>query len=183
MSEPFLGQIEMFGFGFAPRNWAFCAGQTLSIQQNQALFALLGTTYGGNGSTNFMLPDLRGTVPLGVGSMPSQGTFTLGQTGGEERHVLTSREVPSHTHSLMANSKADPANSVNLVGPTVVLGPTRTGTNPPVPMPIYVTDADPSAAMDASAIGAMGGQPHENRMPSLVVNFCIALNGIFPSRN
>jgi microcystin-dependent protein len=167
MSEPFLAEIKVTAFNFAPKGWALCNGQLLPINQNQALFALLGTTYGGNGQTNFALPDFRGRVPMHMGS-----GFVLGQLGGEAAHTLTLAELPTHTHNLSANSNTasatDPASRV-LAQPT--------GTNL-----TYTNTAN--TLLNASSVTSTGGsQPHENRQPSLVLNFIIALRGIFPSQN
>ena len=165
-SDPYLSEIQIFAFDFAPRGWAQCSGQVLPIAQNQALFSLLGTTYGGNGQTTFALPDLRGRVPLhtGIG-------FAQGQTGGEEVHTLTVQEIPSHTHAVTASSAT--ANETSPVGNIWAKGDTA---------PPYKNTSN--AAMNAGAMGYSGGnQPHENRMPYLAINYCISLQGIFPSRN
>jgi microcystin-dependent protein len=152
-------------FNFAPRGWAFCSGQLMPINQNQALFALLGTTYGGDGRTTFALPNLQARIPVGVG----QG-ITLGQVGGEASVTLTTAQVPSHNHNLMAT-----ANSASATVPTG---------NVLAVAPAYQTAATSMGAMAPSAISPSGGsQPHENRQPFLVVNFVIALQGIFPSQN
>ncbi len=165
-SDPFLSEIQIFAFNFAPRGWAQCSGQLLPINQNQALFALLGTTYGGNGQTTFALPDLRGRVPFHIGN-----GFDQGQQDGSESHTLTTLEIPSHTHIAVASSAS--ANQSSPVGNTWA-------SNAAAP-PFKNTN---NATMNAAAIGITGGnQPHENRMPYLVMNYCIALQGIFPSRN
>jgi microcystin-dependent protein len=165
MSQPFIGQISFFSFNFAPRSWATCDGQLLAIAQNQALFALLGTTYGGNGTTTFALPNLQGRVPLHVGP-----GFTQGQAGGEENHTLTLPEIPSHGHG--APAAATTATTGSPAGAVWA----NSG---------HVDFASVSnSAMAAAAIGATGGgQPHPNMSPFLVINICIALAGIFPSRN
>jgi len=164
MSEPFLGQIMMVGFNFAPRGWALCDGQILPINQNQSLYTLLGTTYGGDGRTSFALPDLRGRVPLHVG-----GGHTQGARFGEETHVLTAAEIPGHTHGLRASNltanEDDP--SGNLWA--------RSDTN------AYSGATD--ATMHTDSVSTAGGQPHENMQPFLAINFVIALQGLFPSRN
>ena len=168
MADPFLSEIRMFSFNFAPRGWATCDGQLLPINQNQALFALLGTTYGGNGQTNFALPDLRSRVPIHVG----QG-HTLGERAGEQVHTLSVAELPTHAHSLQATTAASTANSPS---PAVGLAKS-TGAN------LYAP-AGNAVAMDASSLANVGGsQPHENRQPFLAINLCIALQGIFPSPN
>jgi microcystin-dependent protein len=166
MSTPFLAEIRLFTFNFAPKGWAQCNGQLLLINQNQALFSILGTTYGGNGTTTFALPNLQGRVPCHFGT-----GFTLGQAGGEETHTLLTTEMPSHTHLPMASSAAGPDQG----SPTSNLWSAQAGN-------IYA--AAPNSLMSPAAISqGGGGQPHENRPPFLVLTFCIALQGIFPSRN
>lgn len=166
MSTPFLGQLMLFPFNFAPKGWTMCNGQLLSIQQNQALFSLLGTTFGGDGRTTFGLPNLQGRTPVGAG-----GGFNLGQTGGEESHTLTINEVPAHFHSLNATTtSADKTAAANNV-----LGTPSQG--------IYAPPGN-IVGMNQGSISAYGGsQPHENRQPFLVMTWCIALQGIFPSQN
>jgi microcystin-dependent protein len=185
MSDPYIGQIEAFGFGYAPRNWVTCSGQTLPISQYQALFSLLGTTYGGDGVRTFMLPDLRGRVAMGQGNGPGLTPRTIGQVGGEENHTLTAMEMPPHTHTLRVTATAAPATNVDTPGPSVVLGQTtgiaKDGTT--FALNLYAADANPTQTMSQSAIGLSGGQPHPNLMPYLALNYCISLNGIFPSRN
>lgn len=170
MATGYIGEIRMFGFGFAPRNWAFCNGQTLPINQNQALFSLLGTTYGGNGTTNFLLPNLQGRVPLHSGNGASSSGLTpraLGQNGGSETVTLQTTEMPGHTHPVSAStaapSQGSPAGNLWAQGNYSASG---------------------GSAMAAGDIGTAGsGQAHANLSPYLVVNFCIALFGIFPPRN
>jgi microcystin-dependent protein len=181
MSQPFIGQIEVFAFGFAPKGWAFCAGQTLPIAQNTALFSLLGTTYGGNGTTTFMLPDLRSRLAMGQGNGQGLTPRVIGQVGGEENHTLLLTETPSHTHSVRTAAQPAPGTNINLPGNTVVLA--QTIVPPSTALPLYATDPAPNQPMAPSAIGITGGQPHSNLMPYNTLNFCIALVGIFPSRN
>lgn len=159
----------MFGFTFPPRTWAFCQGQILPIAQNAALFSLMGTTYGGNGTTTFGLPDLRGRVPIHFGT-GGGGTYPQGQLAGEENHTVITTEMPQHNHQVTAASDAPDA--------TVPTGNTwAAGTNQ-----IFATAAN--AVMLGSILANAGGsQPHSNMQPYLVVNFSIALQGIFPSRN
>jgi microcystin-dependent protein len=165
MAEPFLSEIRIFSFNFAPRGWALCNGQLLPINQNQALFSLLGTTYGGDGRVNFGLPNLQGRTPIHVG-----GGHTLGERGGEEIHTLNLSELPTHTHLVGAVSSA--ANNANPVD----RAPAATVQN------IY-SDATPNVAMQQTLTNAGGNQPHSNMQPFLVLNTCIALEGIYPSQN
>lgn len=165
MSSPYLGEIKIISWNFAPQGWAFCNGQFLPINQNQALFSLLGTTYGGNGQTTFALPDFRGRAPIYQG----QG-FIEGQAGGQEFHTLTQSEMPAHNHLVNANNNVgtlnDPLN--NFLGNSNV-------------SPYRTTSSTTFHPGEISNVG--GSQPHENRQPFLVLNFIIALVGIFPSRN
>jgi microcystin-dependent protein len=171
MAEPFLGEVRMMSFNFPPKGWAPCNGQLLPINQNQALFALLGTMYGGNGQTNFALPNLQGRVPIHVG-----GGYTQGQALGEAQHTLTVGEIPAHVHMLVADSTPAsqqdgnlPANNKRMAASTAqnLYGP-----------PTSLT------AMNTNDIGFTGGtQAHDNTQPYLTIAFCIALQGIFPSRN
>ncbi len=177
MPDPFLGQIEAFAFNFPPKGWAFCAGQIMPINQNQALFSLLGTTYGGNGTTTFALPDLRGRLANGSGQGPGLQPYNLGQAGGEEAHTLTTTETPSHTHTVSAVNNGT-TGGTNIPGSGVTLGSGYGSTGAAVN--IYSSDA-PTVAM--TPVGPAGGQPHENRMPFLALNYCIALQGVFPSRD
>jgi len=166
MPTPYLGEIKLLACNFAPQGWALCNGQLLPINQNQALFALLGTTYGGNGSTNFALPDLRGRVPIHFGS-----GFNLGQKAGEEAHTINISELAAHTHQVRAS-----ANNPDVGPPTNAFFASNTGFTP------YGGTAD--TAMSPTCVTNVGGsQPHENKSPYLVLNFCIALQGIFPSQN
>lgn len=168
MAQPFISQISLFGFNFAPRGWALCDGQLLPINQNQALFALLGTTYGGNGSTNFALPDLRGRTPMGA--MGGSATTVLGGQLGVESVTLVATQLPTHTHAARAAGSAPSAGSP---------ASNAWATGSPA---AYSNSA--STSMAPSALASVGGsQPHENRGPSQVLNYCIALQGIFPSRN
>ena len=168
MAEPFLSEIRIMSFGFAPKGWALCNGQLLPINQNQALFSLLGTTFGGDGRVNFALPDLRGNVPIHVG----QG-HTLGQKGGEQAHTLSIAELPTHTHVLNATSVTATTNSPD----TTTILATST------PQNLY-GPATNLVAMSPAAVANVGGsQAHLNMQPFLTLSFCIALQGIFPSPN
>ena len=169
MAEPFLAEIRIVSFTFPPKGWALCDGQLLPINQNQALFALLGTTYGGNGQTTFALPDLRGRAPLQVGASAGGSAHTLGERAGETAHTLTLAELPVHAHAVnvtnQPGTQASPAGNF--------LAAHRGG---------YIEAA--AAAMHAGAISNTGGsQAHLNMQPFLALNFCIALQGIFPSQS
>ncbi len=175
MANPFLGEIRAFSFAFAPRGWALCNGQLLPISQNTALFSLLGITYGGNGIQTFALPNLQGRVALHFGN-----AFVQGQIDGEEAVALTTAQIPLHTHAVNAAANSA-ANAGNVPGPTVILGSGSTNQSGNPAVSIYNNAAPNLALAPLAAIGS--GQAHENRMPSLVLNYCIALSGIFPSRN
>lgn len=165
MATPFLAEIKIISFGFPPKGWAFCDGQLLPINQNQALFSILGTTYGGNGQTTFGLPDLRGKVPFHGGN-----ALVLGQTGGESAHTLNTSELPAHVHAAMASSnnadQVSPGGNFWAKGAASAYSATANATMSPL-----------------SLVSAGGSQPHENMSPYLVLNFVIALQGIFPSQN
>jgi microcystin-dependent protein len=168
MAEPFLGEIRMMSYNFPPKGWAFCNGQQLPINQNQALFSLLGTMYGGNGQTTFALPNLRGNVPIHIG-----GGFIQGQAGGQSAHTITMSEMAQHFHFAQGSTGA-PAN--NIAGPTGALLATS-GSN-------FYAEPQNFVACRPEQITFFGGsQAHNNMMPYLVINFCIALQGIFPSQN
>ncbi len=170
MAEPFLSEIRIFSFNFAPKGWALCNGQVLPINQNQALFSLLGTTYGGDGRTNFALPDLRARVPIHEGS-----GHTLGEKGGEQAHTLTLTELTTHFH--FANATTVQADQ-NTNSPA----PTRTPAQSNFSF-LYGT-ATNLQPMATNMLGNVGGsQPHQNMQPFLTLNLCIALQGIFPSPN
>lgn len=167
MSEPFLAEIRLTSFNFAPKGWAMCNGQLLPINQNQALFSLLGTTYGGNGQTNFALPNLQGRMPIHAGN-----GYTQGQAGGEVNHTLTLTELPQHTHTVQASSQA----GTTPVPTGAVLAAPAHGGN------LYSSGAVSAALVGSTVGGAGGSQPHINMQPSLVLNYIIALVGIYPSR-
>lgn len=174
MSEPFLGQIMSVGFNFAPRGWAMCDGQLLPISQNDALFALIGTTYGGDGQTTFALPDLRSRIAIHQGQGPGLSNYALGQAAGVETVTLTSNQMPAHNHLAQATAvtadKATPANNIWAAEASTTTFVYGTGT--------------PDSQMSPSSLSPAGGnQPHDNLMPYLVMTYVIALEGIFPSRN
>ncbi len=173
MAEPYLSQITIVAFDFAPRGYALCDGEILPINQNQELFSLLGTNFGGDGRTSFALPDLRGRIPIHFGTGTGLPTYSLGQRGGEETHTLTIDEMPTHTHQVKATSAvataATPRNDRVLAQ--------STGND------VYGS-ATNLVSMDSSAVTSTGGnQTRENMMPYLTINFCIAIQGTFPSRN
>lgn len=173
MAEPYIGQVSLFAGTFAPRNYAFCNGALLPIQQYTALFSLLGTTYGGDGRTTFALPDLRGRVPIGAGQGPGLSTRSLGQSGGVETVTLLQGQMPPHTHQLLATTSAG-----SLPGPTnaMLATPAQVGGS----NALYVAGGAPVAMLQTIGI-AGGSQPHNNLMPYLVINYIIALVGVFPS--
>jgi microcystin-dependent protein len=163
MSEPYLSEIRVFSFGFPPKGWALCNGQLMPINQNQALFSLLGTTYGGDGRVNFALPDLQGRVPIHTGN-----GHVLGERAGETTHTVTLGEMPAHNHTVTASG----ANGA-ISGPGVPAAVNNTYGGPTALVPL----------LPASLSSVGGSQAHNNMMPFVVLNFCIALQGIFPSRN
>ena len=166
MAQPFIGEIRMFGGNFAPQNWAFCDGQSLPIAEYEALYTLIGTTYGGDGVQTFNLPDLRGRLPMHVG-----GSFVQGQMAGTETLTLALAQLPAHTHTVAAKTSADKTTP----------GANSYGGNTAVA--VYTANA-PSTSMNPNVVGLNnGGQAHDNMMPFLAVSFIIALFGVFPSRN
>ena len=171
--EPYIGQVCLFGFNYAPRGWALCNGQLLSIGQNSALFSLLGTMYGGDGVATFALPDLRGRVAINQGDQPGLSKYAMGQTGGSETVTLNVTQMPQHVHPGQLHASNGAANQEeaqnHLLAETAVY-----------------TDAAANQVMNASAVtvGPTGGnQPHENRPPYLTLNYCIALEGVYPPRS
>ncbi|HXA16536.1 MAG TPA: tail fiber protein [Thermoanaerobaculia bacterium] len=172
--DPFVAEIRIFPFNFAPKGWAFCDGQILPLSQNTALFSLLGTTYGGDGKSNFALPDMQGNAPMHPGQGPGLSLHDLGETGGSETVTLLESEMPGHSHTTMAfaavgNRTTPAANAISRV----------TGSTPFVagsPTPALVPMSDSSIAP------AGGDQPHNNMQPYLTLNFCIALQGVYPPR-
>ena len=169
MAEPFLSETRIMSFSFAPKGWAMCNGQLLPINQNQALFSLLGTTFGGDGRVNFALPDLRGRTPIHVGS-----GHTLGERGGEQAHTLSINELPTHKQIL---NNTNQAVSTNIPATGISLGNTA-------PNQVYNTSGQNLVTMNPASVSNIGGsQAHLNMQPFLALNFCIALEGIFPSPN
>jgi microcystin-dependent protein len=185
MGTPYLSEIRIMAFNFPPKGWAFCNGQLMAINQNPALFSLLGTTYGGNGVTTFALPNLQGAVPIHVAS---GGGVILGQTGGESTHMLSFGEMSAHNHALMADAATSATSNTNTPAPagTKVLGQSAgSGGSPPTPFGVSIySTARPNGSLNPNCLAPNGAnQPHENEQPYLVLSFCIALQGIFPSRN
>jgi microcystin-dependent protein len=166
MAEPFLSEIRIMSFGFPPKGWATCDGQLLPINQNQALFSLLGTTYGGDGRVNFGLPNLQGRAPIHMGA-----SHTLGERGGEQGHTLSISEIPTHVHTLSGTSSA---------GTLIIAAGNLLGTSP---SQMYQAPDNNLVAMNPASLASVGGsQAHPNMQPFLVLNFSIALQGIFPSQ-
>jgi microcystin-dependent protein len=174
VSDPFVAEIRIFPFNFAPKGWAFCNGQLLPISQNTALFSLLGTTYGGDGKSTFALPNMQGNAPMHPGQGPGLSLHDLGETGGSQTVTLLQTEIPSHPHGLMAVNQPgeDPA-----PGPTEALA-RSVGAN------LYQTSPANLVQLAPQALGPAGGdQPHNNMQPYLTLNFCIARQGIYPPRS
>lgn len=172
MADPFVAEIRIFPFNFAPRGWAFCDGQLLPLSQNTALFSLLGTTYGGNGKSNFALPDLQGRAPMYWGQGPGLSLHDIGEMGGAETVTLLESEIPIHTHSLLTSPNA--ASSRAAAG--AALARSRGGN-------LYNDNASGLLPMAAAGVGTGGSSaPHNNMMPHLTLSFCIALQGVFPPR-
>ncbi|MDQ0463540.1 microcystin-dependent protein [Caulobacter ginsengisoli] len=181
MSQPFMGEIKIISWNFSPKGWAFCNGQFLPINQNQALFSILGTTYGGNGQTTFALPDFRGRTPI-----HQSNNFIEGQAGGQEFHTVTLSEMPAHNHFMMASNVAVTATAANATpAATKVLAPAIAALQGGGTQNVNIYgNGSANTALNPGSSGNQGGsQPHENRQPFLVLNFIIALQGIFPSHN
>jgi microcystin-dependent protein len=174
MSNPFLAEIRIFPFNFPPKGWAFCDGQILPLSQNTALFSLLGTTYGGDGKSNFALPNMQGNAPMHPGQGPGLSLHDLGETGGADTEILLESEIPSHSHSLTA---APVPGNVNTPGPSVSLTRSADAT-------AYqsVTNQNVVLLNDQTVAPSGGDQPHNNLMPYLTLSFCIALQGVYPPR-
>lgn len=173
MADPFVAEIRIFPFNFAPKGWAWCDGQLMPLSQNTALFSLLGTTYGGDGKSNFALPDLQGRGPMHPGQGPGLSLHDLGETGGSETVTLLESEIPAHSHGMMANggfngTNNDPANEVFAKGDAGLLP--------------YAPSGALTAMADVAIAPAGGDQPHNNMQPYLTFYFCIALQGVFPPR-
>lgn len=175
MSDPFVAEIRIFGFNFAPTGWAQCNGQLLPLSQNTALFSLLGTTYGGDGKSTFALPDMQGNAPMHPGQGPGLSLHDLGETGGSETVTVLDSEMPAHNHLVAVKGTPPPANA-GIPDPATVLARSSGGTAYTAPAAL--------AAMSFNMIAPAGGSlPHNNMMPYLTLNFCIALQGVFPPRS
>lgn len=174
--DPFLAEIRLFGFNFAPKGWAFCDGRLMSIAQYSALFSLLGTIYGGDGVTTFGLPDLRGRGPMGMGYGPGLSPHTIGEKGGSENTILSGSQIPAHSHQMMGSADAQSSDNVadNSLG-SVPRGTTQGK--------IYAPGATSQVTMASSTSSVGANQPHTNMQPYLVMNYCIAYEGIFPTRD
>src|SRR5436853_7144647 len=173
MADPFVAEIRIFPFNFAPKGWAFCDGQILPLSQNTALFSLLGTTYGGDGKCTFALPDMQGNAPMHPGQGPGLSLHDLGETGGSETVSLLESEIPSHSHSLGSQN--------NALGGVQTPAP-ATSLNRPASGNLFDTNTT-LVQMDPNSLAPAGGdQPHNNMQPYLTLNFCIALQGVFPPR-
>lgn len=173
MADPFVAEIRIFPFNFAPKGWAWCDGQLLPLSQNTALFSLLGTTYGGNGKSNFALPDLQGRAPMHPGQGPGLSLHDLGETGGSQTVTLLESEIPSHSHTLVGSGENAGQGSLTQ---NVALARTRNGN-------LYQTAATNLTQLGGNALPPTGGdQPHNNMQPYLTFYFCIALQGVFPPR-
>jgi len=171
MAQPYIGEIRMFAGNFAPVGWENCNGQLLPISENDALFTLIGTTYGGDGQQNFALPDLQSRVPMHFGTGPGLSSYQLGETGGTESQTLTTQQIPNHTHQMITTTSPGTNNSPS--GAILATSPV---------VDIYIQDT-PTKALAPSVVGPDGGsQPHENRMPFIVIRYIISLFGIFPSQ-
>ncbi len=172
MSQPFIGQISIFAGNFAPRGFAYCSGQLLAISQNNALFTLIGTTYGGDGQTTFALPNMSGRLPIHQGTLSGGGSYVLGQSAGTETVTLLSSQLPTHSHSFPSNS----ASGTVVLPSNAVIASTSLGP--------FASGAATDLVMNAASLGLVGGnQPHDNLMPFLCIGFIIALEGVYPARN
>jgi microcystin-dependent protein len=175
MADPFVAEIRIFPFNFAPKGWAWCDGQLMPLSQNTALFSLLGTTYGGNGKSNFALPDLQGRAPMHPGQGPGLSLHDLGETGGSETVTLLESEIPAHSHAIMASTNASDEEGTKQ--PVGAMPGAQQGSNQ-----LYTALAN-SVSFNAQALAPAGGdQPHNNLQPYLTFYFCIALQGVFPPR-
>jgi microcystin-dependent protein len=183
MSDPYFGEIRMFPFNFAPIGWALCAGQLLPVSQNTQLFSVIGTSFGGNGTSNFALPDLQDLVPIGLGDGPGLSPRTVGEVGGEMAVTLVSAQMPSHTHNMVATTTQ--GTTATASGNQLALADTGSKQGGGNEADFYSSNTGQAkTGLPASAISTAGnGMPHNNMMPFLGLNFCISLQGTYPSRN
>lgn len=180
MSEPFIAEIRLLPFTFAPRGWAFCHGQLLPISQNTALFSLIGTSYGGDGRTTTALPDLQGRAPMHPGRGPGLSTYRLGEPSGVEAVTLIEATMPKHNHSMRANQTG--ADQHTPTSAEIIAEGHKPGRSGGISVDLYNTSADATMNAETLALNG-GGQAHDNMQPFLAINFCIALQGLYPSRN
>jgi microcystin-dependent protein len=174
--DPFVAEIRIFPFNFAPKGWAFCDGQLLPLSQNTALFSLLGTTYGGNGKSNFALPNMQGNAPMHPGQGPGLSLHDLGETGGSQTVSLLESEIPSHPHTMRASGDIADNNAPSATA--MLATAVGRGNN------LYITTTSPLVPLNDNALAPAGGdQPHNNMQPFLTLNFCIALQGVYPPRS
>lgn len=182
MTQPYIAQVQIFGFNFAPRDWAFCNGALLAIAQNQALFSLVGTSYGGNGQTTYALPNLQDRTVMNIGQAPGLSSYALGQPSGEPEVTLLTSQIPSHRHTVSTKGAANPAD-FNLAPQQNYWIGTREGGREKADA-LFTPDPTPGSSFASQVISVTGGSfEHQNEQPYLGMNFCIALYGIFPSRN
>ena len=181
--DPFIGEVRMFAFAFAPKDWAICQGQIMPVAQNSQLFSVLGTYFGGNGTTTYGLPDLRDRVVLGAGQGRGLADYVIGKPGGEQLHTLVLNEMPLHTHAVDAYS--GDASGADPRGATFMKGVWDDNAGHTTGVQVYNNTAAPTTQLALDVVSSVpgGGQPHNNLMPSLGLNFCIALQGIYPARN
>lgn len=183
MSQPYVGQISMFAGNFPPAGWMFCQGQLLPISENETLFNLIGTTFGGDGQSTFQLPDLQGRVPVHQGQGGGLSNYQIGQSGGNESVTLNTQQIPSHNHTILANNAAG-TTAVPGSGATLANEDVNQGTNNPLTYDPFESANPNQVTMPANSIAPVGGsQPHENIQPILVLNYCISLFGVFPTQN
>jgi microcystin-dependent protein len=180
MTQPFIGQLALFPYNFAPKGWAVCDGSLISVKNNSALYSLIGTYYGGDGVTTFALPDLRGRVPNSQGTMPGGSTYAIGERAGVQSVTLSSAQMASHSHNVPAFASAATSTKPNDAPPAQAIQPGRV----PVPINLYASPtAGAATTLAPQAISAAGGNaPHNNQQPYLVLEWCIATTGIFPPR-
>ena len=177
MAEPFIAEIRVWACNFAPRQWAFCDGQILAISQNTALFALIGTYFGGNGTSTFALPNMQGRVAVDVGTGPGLDTYVIGEMGGQSTHTLLTSEMPAHSHTVSGATPGAAQEQTNIPSNQAWFGPSTGGG-------FTYASTTPSTSLSQAAIATSGGSvPHNNMQPYLTMNFCIAVEGIFPARN